>query len=161
MRGLRKPYQIFVSRILDTSRKPMGRIFAIIGGFFVAGLVLTLLTCFTAAGLTGAGHGIYVPTLYTCPAVWVIMCPFIIAGANSPWRPVRTGARIAACLYYSWLLLHVEDLFRLPGEYHRVASKVGEDFWVWVALVTLTHSLIWLPAVIIACFRRWTANGKG
>jgi hypothetical protein len=127
---------------------------------FGVGLLLNYYTMLYAGGMTGAGHGIYIP-LYTCRQFWMVSCPFLIAGANSGWPKVMIFARALVCLYYVWLLFHLGQLSHLPHEYARMAHKDDAGvFWIWAGLVLLTHSLIWLPVPTIRVWRTHLAKGR-
>ena len=127
---------------------------AIIAGIFVLGLLLNYYTWLNAGMLTGAGHGIYVPILYSCNVVWGISSPFLIAGANTPWRSVRLAAKGLVCLYYGWLLLHFGDLADLPREYRRIPADLYGVFWTWATCVGVTHVLIWLPGPLFGIYQK-------
>jgi len=126
----------------------------LIAGFFCLGLVLDHYTCWYAAAMTGAGHGIFIPVLYSCNVVWAIACPLLIAGANTPWRGVRLAAKGIVCLYYlyfGWLLVLFDQFANFTDELKRIPREDGV-FWTWVALAALTQLLIWLPAPVFAFY---------
>lgn len=109
--------------------------------------------------MTGAGHGIFIPVLILWSQAWTILLPFLIGGANTPWKRVRIIAKALVCVYYVWLLFHFNALSYLPDEYHRIA-RTGEPgiFWMWASLVLLTHCLIWLPVPVIRVYRKHFAK---
>ncbi len=127
-------------------------------GLFGVGLLLNYYIVLYAGGMTGAGHGIFMPVLLTCPRVWIIMSPFLIAGANTGWLRVRVFAKALVCVYYVWLLFHLSDLLQLQGEYYRIADQLPGVFWTWASLVLLTHALIWLPVPVIRLYRKRLAR---
>src|SRR5947209_20102390 len=92
-------------------------------GLFGVGLLLSHYTVLYAGAMTGAGHGIFTPVLLTCSRAWIILFPFLMAGANTAWKRVRVIAKALVCMYYIWLLFHFSALSYLPDEYHRIVDK--------------------------------------
>jgi hypothetical protein len=135
--------------IRGTETKLLAKNLAIAAGLFGVGLLLDHYTILYAGAMTGAGHGIFIPVVYTCPRPWIVLCPFLITTANCIWPMVRIFAKSIVCLYYVWLFFHLRDLSNLLGEYNRIADRNASDFWIWAGLVLLTHILIWLPVPLI------------
>lgn len=141
----------------NIKRRIAWKCFAVTASLFIAGVILDYYTCLLAGAMTGAGHGIFIPVLVLCgPAsLFLFLWPFLIAGANSFRPSIRTAAKTITCIYYLWLLFHFRDLSNLTFEYQRTEQAESRAvFWVWAALVVVTHGLIWLPAPLVKCYRR-------
>ena len=120
----------------------------------VIGYAINSFARWLAAGLTGAGHGIYGPValIWGPFGISIYLFPLVCALAASNWVPGAITALSWECVHHAFTM---KDLLALPADYDRVSEFASVDFSLCIGLYVVAHL-----AVLIILVLGWLDHRK-